>query len=101
MYSQIWSLRALQAIKDNLISVTDTNDYFELYDNILDLYTGDVGNDTLEDLLPTLPSDYQYNIDYNSFKLERIKDSVLRQSYFSYKKDKDIRNYVLSINNNV
>lgn len=101
MYSQIWSLRALQAIKDNLVSVTDIKDYFELYDNILDLYNGSVGNDTLEDLLPTLPCDFKYNIDYNSFQLERIKDSVLRQCYFSYKKDKDIRNYVLSINNNV
>lgn len=101
MYSQIWSLRALQAIKDNLVSVTDTKDYFELYDNILDLYNGTVGNDTLEDLMSSLPIDYKYNIDYNSFQNERLKDSVLRQSYYSYKKDKDIRNYVLSINNNV
>lgn len=101
MYSEIWSLRALQVIKDNLINVTDFKDYFQLYDNIDDLYKNKVSNGTLEDLMFDLPTDFNYVVDFNNFDLIVQKDSRLRQSFFSYKKDKDIRNYVLSINNNV
>lgn len=101
MYSQIWSLRALQVIKDNLLSVKLHHEYFQLYDNIEDLYNSKVRNETLEDLMFLLPSNFKYEVDYNNFDFNRSKDLILRKSFYSYKKDRKVRNYVLGISNNV
>ncbi len=95
-YSDIWSCRSLALLKNTLISKMPITDIFELYDNIIDYYRGDVSNERLDTLMSLLPSSYTYPIDYNLFSRNQLITSKMEEMYNKYSKDKKIRNIVYS-----
>lgn len=95
MYSHIWALRSSLVLKDMYNEIKILDDYFELYDNIVDLYTGKVRNDTLFDLI----NDFSSTISNpNCFSIHMVKTAKLTDLYHSYNKNRKIRNFVLSQN---
>lgn len=96
MYSQIWSLRACQVIKDMYNDIINFNDYFTLYDNISELYNGNITNYTLFALIDRFtPVDL---VDFNKFPSRVSKSLKLIDSYNKYNKNRKIRNFILSQN---
>lgn len=56
-----------------------------------------VSNETLDPLLLDLPKTYDYETDPNSFPYYVTKTQILEDSYYSYSKDRKIRNGVYSL----
>ena len=95
-YAGIYTLRSSQAYKDSLLQIKDTKDFFEYYDNIEDLYNGNIGNSSLWDIMP---DDLDYNVNFNTFSSRLVDTANLTECYNSSNKDKKIRNFILSQNN--
>lgn len=96
MYSDIWSLRALSVLKDMYNNVQNLNDYFTLYDNINELFNGDVLSPTLFNLIDNT-TDIDL-INCNNFPQRVAKTLKLEDCYHKYNKNRKIRNYILSKN---
>lgn len=97
----IWTLRASQVLRYMYEEIDDVSNYMQLYDNIKDFYSGDVGSDSLDDIMFNLSNDYAYEVNPNHFIRNKQRHAIMEAAYHSYSKDKKVRNFVYSRTTNM
>lgn len=97
----IWTLRSSQVLHYMYEDIDDLSCYMQMYDNIEDFYSGDVGSDSLDDVMFNLSNDYAYEVNPNQFIRNRQRHAIMEAAYHSYSKDKKVRNFVFSRTTNM
>lgn len=97
--SRVWTVYASNILEDFYNSQQSITQIFTAYDNIIHIYDTSIRNDSLEDLLPFLPSSFTYETDPNLFPENQFKHFTMLSAYHSYSKDKKVRNICYSQNN--
>lgn len=93
-WSQIWSVRASNVLRDWYSEVKLISDNFTLYDNIGQFYDGYIPSDSLLDISSFIPDNPLR--DPNVFPRNVLRHETLVRSYESYSKDRKIRGHILS-----
>lgn len=94
--SRIWQLYASNLLEDFYSSVSQTSNYFELYDNIKDLYSSSCRNYSLEDLALSMPSNYHFEDNPNLFQCNIAATLKMNFFYYAYEKQKKLNNSLYS-----
>lgn len=95
-YAYIWQRYNSELLKDFYNTpIFDKSEWLQMYDNILDLYTNDVYNGSLQDILDA--SDLvHYETDPNKFTSNIIEDKYYTELFCKKDKSKKIRNQIMS-----
>lgn len=92
-YKGIWQLYSSQLMRLFYDDISSVRDYFEAYDNIAELYSGDVDSD-LSNCYYSLPKSFSYEVDSNKFRANVRKTDNLAYWHDVYEQDKAVRNEI-------
>lgn len=91
-FTAAWRLYASNILIDNYNNITDYQSNIYAYDNIKDYYDGMVLSESLDSIRSYL--DFTVPLDPNTFPKNRFMTQNLESAFYSYSKDRKVRNYV-------
>lgn len=94
LYSRVWQLYYSQCLKSSYERLTDVIQNFEMFDNIVDYYCGDVSNDSLDNLMPKKCDNFVTDI--NKFPILLKEHNRLYNKFIMKDKSRKLNNYVMS-----
>lgn len=95
MYADVWKI-----YNSNMLSTFFSrqnecpSNILESYDNIGDVLDCKIENHSLQEIIYNLPEGYYVETDFNKFISNIVKTNSLTDAYYSYSKDRKIRNYI-------
>lgn len=88
-FTAAWRQRSSQSYR-LLLEGKSIYEQLESYDNIGDYFSGDVPNESLDDMIFDINPDYVYEVDPNCFKLNIALTEHLEQEFTKYVKQRSV-----------